>query len=221
MTNYRLNPDLSFSGDERWPVIVRYKNLVLRPLHRRDEQEWDELRALNVAWTGPWDATLPPESAGPTLDFKTSVHNQHRRAKQGAQLPWVISWDKYWPKPIRSDMHTIIIGQLTVSNIMYGSARSASIGYWISRYEAGQGLTPLAVAMAMDYCFAVLKLHRIEIAIRPENAPSLRVPQKLGMTEEGLRRSYLHIGGDWRDHRVFAMLRDEARHGLVNQLAVD
>jgi ribosomal-protein-alanine N-acetyltransferase len=43
-------------------------------------------------------------------------------------------------------------------------------------------------------------LHRIEINIRPENAPSCRVAEKAGYLLEGTRERYLHIDGQWRDH---------------------
>ena len=47
--------------------------------------------------------------------------------------------------------------------------------------------SPRAVAMAIDHCFFELELHRIEIAIRPENAASLRVVEKLGIAGGRLR----------------------------------
>ena len=69
----------------------------------------------------------------------------------------------------------------------------------------------------VDYCFDVMKLHRIEIAIRPENTKSLRVVAKLGFRPEGLRPRYLHIDGDWRDHLVFALNAEEVPEGLVRR----
>jgi ribosomal-protein-alanine N-acetyltransferase len=43
----------------------------------------------------------------------------------------------------------------------------------------------------------------------------LRVVAKLGFREEGLRRRYLHVDGDWRDHRIFALTREEVPDGLL------
>jgi ribosomal-protein-alanine N-acetyltransferase len=60
-------------------------------------------------------------------------------------------------------------------------------------------------------------LHRIEIAIRPENAPSLRVVEKLGFREIGYAPRYLHIDGDWRDHRLFALTVEECTGGLLRR----
>lgn len=83
--------------------------------------------------------------------------------------------------------------------------------------QAGRGIAPMAVAMATDYCFQHLHLHRMEINIRPENVKSLRVVEKLGFRDEGLRKDFLHISGHWRDHRSFALTSPEVPRGLVHR----
>ena len=60
-------------------------------------------------------------------------------------------------------------------------------------------------------------MHRMEICIRPENAPSLRVVEKLGFRYEGLRRRYIHINGDWRDHFCFALVAEEIPVGVLRR----
>ena len=101
---------------------------------------------------------------------------------------------------------------------MGGSAAWGQVGYWVDQRVAGRGIVPTAVALAVDYCFDVLRLHRIEIAIRPENTKSLRVVTKLGFRPEGLRPRYLHIDGDWRDHRIYAITKEEVPFGLLRRL---
>jgi len=118
-------------------------------------------------------------------------------------LPWVVTYgDRF-------------VGQLTVGSIIWGSARSAQVGYWIDESVAGRGVTPTALAMAVDHCFGVVGLHRVEASIRPENHASRRVVEKLGFREEGLRRRYLHIDGAWRDHLCYALTAEEARGGVL------
>jgi [ribosomal protein S5]-alanine N-acetyltransferase len=73
---------------------------------------------------------------------------------------------------------------------------------------------PAAVAMACDHCWFGLGLHRMEINVRPENLASRRVAEKLGFREEGLRRRYLHIDGDWRDHLVYVLDAEDVPGGL-------
>ena len=104
-----------------------------------------------------------------------------------------------------------------MGSIVWGSARSAQVGYWIDEAYAGRNLTPTAVAIAVDHCFFVVGLHRIEASIRPENDASRRVVEKLGFREEGLRRRYLHIDGAWRDHLCYALTVEDVPGGLLRR----
>jgi len=131
------------------------------------------------------------------------VRGLRGQARRGQLLPFVVVYDG------------ALVGQLTVGGITYGSLCSAHIGYWVDSRVAGRGIMPTAVALAVDHCFLVLRLHRVEVNVRPENAASLRVVEKLGFREEGLRRSFLHISGEWRDHRSFALTADEVPQGLL------
>jgi len=118
------------------------------------------------------------------------------------------------------DAHSVAVRpQVTgnVSSIAYGSLSSASIGYWVAERFAGRNVTPTAVALATDHAFFSLGLHRMEICIRPENAPSLRVTEKLGFRYEGLRRRFIHINGDWRDHFCFALTVEELPQGVLRR----
>lgn len=192
-----------------WPVTLTHGQVTLRPLRLRDAKVWRALRLRNLEWLKPWEGTLPPNTSRPSdlpSSFSAMVRRQRREAQLGTTLPWLITVDG------------ALAGQLTVGGITYGSQRGAFIGYWIDRDQAGRGIMPTAVAMAIDYCFQHLELHRIEINIRPENAASLRVVEKLGLRNEGVSPSYLHIDGAWRDHLRFAVTEDEARTGMMERL---
>lgn len=189
-----------------WPVTLQRGDVGVRPLRRRDARTWERLRRQNSAWLSPWEATLPPEAGRPTMTYRAMIGSMRRRARAGQSMPFALTWDDE------------MVGQLTVNGITWGSARWASLGYWVSEKYAGRGITPTGVALICDHLFSVVQLHRIEIAIRPENVASLRVPQKLGFTEIGLAPKFLHIAGDWRDHRIFQLLAEDARHGVVNRL---
>ncbi|OLT08457.1 GNAT family N-acetyltransferase [Kocuria sp. CNJ-770] len=198
------------AGQFRWPVVVSWDDLRLRPLARGDRREWDVVRARNREWLDPWEATNPaPGGAAPT--FGQFVRTLDQQARQGTALPFVIT------ERIPGTEQFGLIGQLTVSGISWGSFLSASLGYWVDREQAGRGVAPMAVAMATDYCFQGLGLHRMEINIRPENTKSLRVVEKLGFRDEGLRKDFLHIDGRWTDHRSFAITAPEVPEGLVRR----
>lgn len=180
-----------------WPV-------GLRPIRRRDAARWREVRRVNREWLRPWDAT-PPDGSPPTPTFGVMVSGLRHEARAGRVLPFVITYNGR------------LVGQLTVGGVAYGSLRGAHIGYWVDERVAGRGITPTAVALAGDHCFSALGLHRLEIALRPENAPSRRVVEKLGFRYEGERPRYLHIDGDWRDHEVWALHAEEAPEGLLER----
>lgn len=171
----------------------------LRPIRRRDRRTWLEVRGRNFEWLTPWEAT-PPDVAHPVA-FPTMVRNLRHQARLGQLMPFVVTYQGR------------LVGQLTVGGITRGSLCGAHIGYWVDSAVAGRGVMPTAVALATDHCLRGAGLHRIEINIRPENAASLRVAQKLGFRDEGLRRDFLHIAGAWRDHRSFALTAGELPPG--------
>ncbi|WP_370618008.1 GNAT family N-acetyltransferase [Mumia sp. Pv 4-285] len=174
----------------------------LRPIRRSDARVWARLRRDSAEWLGRWEATLPSSVPSGNRSYSAAVRSLRQQAAQGRTLPFVTTYG--------SDE---MVGQVTVSGITWGSARWAQIGYWVSRGHAGRGITTTAVAMATDHCFEVLGLHRIEIAIRPENTASLRVVEKLGFDRVGLAPRYLHIDGDWRDHLLFAVTSEQVVPG--------
>lgn len=178
----------------------------LRPIRRRDAKAWQSARRRNAHWLGPWDATAPPGAEPRPATFRALVRRLERSARRGATYPFVVEVDGRFA------------GQVSVNNITRGSAQFASVGYWIDQEFAGRGVIPRAVAMVIDHCFFVAGLHRIEICIRPENTNSLRVVEKLGVREVGYAPRFLHIDGDWRDHRIFAVTREEVPRGMLARL---
>jgi [ribosomal protein S5]-alanine N-acetyltransferase len=102
-----------------------------------------------------------------------------------------------------------------VWHIAWGPTRSGEVAYWIDEKFAGRGITPTAVAMAVDHCLLVMGLHRLVASVRPENAPSRRVVEKLGFRNEGIRVREVHIDGAWRDHICYALTAEDAPGGLL------
>jgi ribosomal-protein-alanine N-acetyltransferase len=187
-------------------VSLRSGDVVVRPLRTSDAAAWREVRERNAAWLVPWDATAPPGAAPRPVTFRSLARTQLADARRGHGMPFALEVDGRFA------------GQVSVNNIVRGSAQFASLGYWIDQRCAGRGAVPLAVALVVDHCFFTAGLHRIEVAIRPENTNSLRVVEKLGLTEVGYAPRFLHIDGAWRDHRIFAVTREEAPTGLLARL---
>jgi ribosomal-protein-alanine N-acetyltransferase len=187
-----------------WPATLQYGRVGLRPISQRDRDAWVEVRAANVDWLAPWEAT-PPRPTTDRIGFRAMVRALKASARQGLVLPFVLTYDDR------------LVGQVTVGGITWGSLCSAHIGYWVDSRVAGRGVMPTAVALVADHAFGVVGLHRLEINVRPENTASLRVVDKLGFRDEGVRLRFLHIAGDWRDHRTFALTADEVPNGVLNR----
>lgn len=193
------------SGARRWRVHLAFGRVGLRPLGRRDEEAWLRLQRSNRDWLRPWEAT-PPDGHTRPPSYIAMVRMLHRQARDGHGIPFAVTYDGR------------LVGQLVVSGITWGSARWAQMGYWIDRGHAGRNITTVAVALTCDHLLGTLGLHRVELAIRPENTASLRVAEKLGFVNEGIRARYLHIAGDWRDHLAFSVTAEDAPRGLLDRL---
>jgi ribosomal-protein-alanine N-acetyltransferase len=166
--------------------------ITLRPFRLSDRKQWRRVRALNRDWLGQWEATVPKSSdLAPAMSYTKMVRSQHKEARAGRSFSFAI-----FKGPN-------LIGQVNLGGVIYGAMRGAHIGYWIDQHYANRGYMTAAVNMVTDFAFKELELHRIEINIRPENEPSIRVAEKCGYLYEGLRPRYLHIDGAWRDHHCF------------------
>jgi len=196
-----------------WPAVLTHGDVTVRPLTRTDAHAWADARRRSAAWLHPWDATVPPGVTARPSTFPVLVRRLRRQARAGVTYPFAIE--------VQDQGVGRFAGQVTVNNIVRGSAQFASIGYWIDQRYAGRGITPLAVALVIDHCFTTAGLHRIEICIRPENSNSLRVVEKLGIHEIGYAPRFLHIDGAWRDHRIFAITVEECPDGLVARLTAE
>lgn len=184
-----------------WPAEVSTvradgSTVRLRPLRSRDRREWEALRAANDAWLREWEATSP-EPAPARMAFRQVLRYFDREGAAGRMLPFAIELDGR------------LVGQMHLFGISWGSMRSGAAGYWVAESVAGQGITPVALAMLCDDAFERLHLHRVEVNIRPDNVASLRVVEKLAFRDEGVRARYLHINGRWRDHRTFALTTED------------
>jgi ribosomal-protein-alanine N-acetyltransferase len=170
--------------------------LFLKPIRFRDKSQWDSVRAINRDWLSPWEATRPNidhKSALPSYYGMVLQLNRELRALRSISLG-------IW---LNENRDQVLIGQITLGGIIFGAMRGAHIGYWIDQRFANRGYTTRAVKLLTKFGFEQLRLHRIEINLRPENEASKQVAIKAGYLLEGARNNYLHIAGDWRNHVTF------------------
>ena len=189
-----------------WPVVLQHGDVTLRPLKISDADVWEEIRLANESWLKEWEATPPIKSLEQAPTFRQVTRRMRKDARHGLCMPFVIEFQKQF------------VGQLNVNNIVYGSLREANFGYWIDERFANRGIMTTAAALVTDYLLLDMQLHRVEIAIRPENGPSNTLIKKLGFDFEGVRSGFLHINGAWRDHNIYVMTSENLSAPLTSTL---
>jgi RimJ/RimL family protein N-acetyltransferase len=86
----------------------------------------------------------------------------------------------------------------------------AEIGWCLSPAHQGHGYVTEATAELVRICFEDLDVRRLTAQAFADNAPSLRVMERLGMTcEARFRSESLHRDHGWVDGVVYALLKDD------------
>jgi RimJ/RimL family protein N-acetyltransferase len=91
-----------------------------------------------------------------------------------------------------------------------GTASQAEIGWCLSPDHQGKGYVTEAMGELVRLCFEELGIRRLVAIAFADNAPSLRVMERLGMVcEARFRAESLHRDRGWVDSVTYALLRDD------------
>lgn len=186
-------------GLRRKPKIET-ERMTLRLAAHQDYRVWTELRQISENHLTQWE----PVRAADHLTrkaFTNRVYWAARAETQGTALPLVLIR--------RSDNQ--ILGAITLDNIRRGPVQAGTLGYWIGAPYARQGYMREAIQSVVHHAFQAMDLSRMEAACLPENAASRGVLEKCGFKYEGVAQSYLQINGRWRNHVLYANLRNDRR----------
>jgi len=180
--------------------LVRGDGLYLRPAIAADYSAWARLREQSRAFLTPWEPTW-------LSDDLTRAAFRRRLRRQAED----IAGDESFAFLIFDSTSDELLGGLTLGGIRRGVAQAATLGYWMGAPHAGKGRMTRAVAAVVRFGFDSLRLHRIEAACIPDNAPSIALLERNGFQREGFARAYLKIDDAWRDHILLALLEGEAK----------
>ena len=128
-TGWGSRPQAAFRRHQ-WPVTLRHGPAELAPIRIRDRASWDRC-GPPMTWLRPWDTR------------RRTPRWVHRHGRVGSDpdqtgegyrtLPWLVFYD------LGQGGKRQLVGQLTVSGIVGGSASWGQIGYWIDERYAGRG----------------------------------------------------------------------------------
>ena len=98
---------------------------------------------------------------------------------------------------------------------------SAMIGWMLLKKEWGKGYAAEMTKALLDYCFDVLKVHRVYALCNPENEKSWRVLEKFHMRREAHLKQKCrytkHGKSFWQDELIYAILDMECKRGMKNE----
>lgn len=172
--------------------------LYLRPPKWADFETWVSLRRENrdylIRWEPEWT-----EKALTRTAYKARL----------ARFKTLIQDDLAYPFYIFRQNDHQLVGACNLTGIRRGAMQCAEIGYWIAKDYGRQGYAKAAVRAITRFAFDDIGLNRVSAAVSPQNEPSIRILRGNGFCEEGIARGYLKINGAWRDHLIFARLRQD------------
>lgn len=175
---------------------------MLRAPERQDWEEWAALRSASRAFLAPWE---------PSWSEDALSRGAFRRRLARYALEW--HSDQGYTFLLFRLEDDALLGGISLTNVRRGVAESCSIGYWIGERYAHQGFMTEGLDLTLKFAFERLRLHRLEAACLPHNAPSRGLLLKAGFREEGYAREYLCIDGKWQDHVLFGLLASEWQKG--------
>ncbi len=181
-------------------VRVETERMTLRLPQHADFRVWAALREESRAFLTPWEPLWAADHLSRKA-FTNRVYWANRATMQGTALPLML---------VRRDDQALL-GAITLDNIRRGPSQAGTLGYWVGEAHARQGYMREAILAVVHHAFTVLDLSRIEAACLPENAASRGVLEKCGFKYEGVAQSYLQIAGRWRNHVLYANLRNDRR----------
>ena len=179
----------------------------LRPLTGADYDEWNEVRWRNDAWLKPWESGDPLHGA--PITYKEWMKQLRRNERAGTGAVFAI------------EQHGRIVGRSRWARSATARCVPASSAIGWTSVCAGRGYAPMAVALLADWAMfdpTGPRLHRMEIDILPENKRSRAVARKVGATLEGVRRAYMYVNGQWRDHESYVLMAEDAPNGFTARL---
>lgn len=85
----------------------------------------------------------------------------------------------------------------------------ATIAYWITPEEQGNGYATEAVRLALEYAFDSRGLNKVVARVFEDNSASRRVLEKLEFVEEGRLRQHYYVNGEHKDTILFGLVSED------------
>lgn len=177
---------------------IETERLLLRGLRGRDFQSWRTGYSSRRAAQSPYDSG----PVGPERLRRARFNALVRRHEQLAIR------DQVYVLTAFARSSSTHIGTFDLSTIRRKDNGWANVGYVVHNHHQRRGYGLEGLVAVLRYGMTSLGYHRIEAAIRPDNAAAIALARRAGMAHEGLRRSFWLDADGWADHEIFVAIAD-------------
>jgi ribosomal-protein-alanine N-acetyltransferase len=195
------NPfDLTYSS-----LKVKTKNLVIRCFEASDCVQWLAVRSENYEYL---------QEREPIWDMDALTYNGYFRLLTDLKTAFFLG--NYYSLGIFNKETQELIGGIEIGNILGWPKQSATIGYWISEQQRGQGYATEVVANISKWAIKTFNLVKVEAGTMVSNKASQRVLDKAGFSKEGISHRYAEINGIYHDHILWGITSEEINPALIS-----
>jgi [ribosomal protein S5]-alanine N-acetyltransferase len=178
---------------------MQTNRLILRPLRASDYDVWKETFLNLPKAKNRWDMGPRDKKELSKLKFKKVLSTQKKHRDQDI-LYDLVAFDR------KTDA---MVGFAALTDISRGVFQNAYLGYSVLSPKWGAGYGKEMVKATLEIAFKVLKIHRVEAGIEPDNKPSIALAKSLKMRREGLSKRRLFLSNQWQDIVIYAMTAEE------------
>lgn len=174
--------------------VLETERLIIREIQLEDVDDlFDIFSDIHVTNPTTWEVHDTKEDT-----LQQFIHVVTKRHKEGMSVDWAI---------VLKETNKVI-GNCAFIDWSDRHSR-AEIGYVINKAYWGKGFATEIVQELVRFGFDVIGLNRIEGGCDLDNYGSEKVMLKIGMQHEGTLRKNEFIKGEFRDTKIFAMLKSD------------
>jgi len=167
------------------------------------EISWDDLEDIHKLHA------IPEVDEYNTLGIPEDLEETRALIQKDIEAETMDPQSRYtWRIITKHSLEFIGLAGMTLSNDKY---RLGEIYYKFAPDYWGKGYATEVAKNLIMVGFDQFQLHKIEAGVATENERSIRVLEKVGMIQEGLRRKILPIRGEWKDNYHYAIVEDDPR----------
>jgi len=163
----------------------------------------DRLRIRNFE-TMDWQAVHEYTSDAKVMAYIPGGCLSEEAAKELVNENLAANAEKF---PVLLKAEGVLIGHIIFHK--YFGEHTYEIGWVFNPKYQSKGYASEAVYGILKHGFEGMNLHRIIATCQPENTPSYRVMEKIGMRREGYFKKCIPSGDEWWDEYYYAILREE------------